>query len=164
MRKHFFPTIALLSAAALLVVVSRAPLSAAESVPYTNQADGFSFVPPAGLTVTELPDDTGDGIDTFIIQDALAQHGVQLLVIPLDDPSPLTPARIEDETGLTPSNVEAVEEPAPGLSFTSDNDAWGGTSSDIWFIHAGNVYELTTYPKDAALLRAIVASWHFLSP
>jgi hypothetical protein len=50
---------------------------------------------------------------------------------------------------------------ATGLTFKSDDPAFDGAASEAWFVARGNVYQLSTYVRDDAVLKGILASWSF---
>jgi len=129
---------------------------------YTNNTYGFSLRMPATFTATE-----GAAIDptastTILLQNS-AGDGVQILVSSWDEPaSALTPRRITKDTGLTVTDPQPVTlSGATGLTFESDNPAFDGASSDAWFIAGGNIYQMSTYAADDALLKSMLASWTF---
>ena len=117
---------------------------------------------PADFTATAGTEIDPNASTTVLLQ-SRAVDGVQILISPWDEPaSALTAERVTQDTGLTVSNVEPIAIPGGvGLSFDSDNDAFNGASSDIWFVHDGTVYELTTYARLDPLLRAMFATLRF---
>lgn len=129
---------------------------------YTNNAYGFSLRMPATFTAT-----AGTGIDaaastTILLQNSAAD-GVQILISPWDEPaSALTPARITKDTGLTVSDPQPISlSGATGLTFKSDNPAFNGAAGEAWFIAGGNIYQMSTYAADDALLKSMLATWTF---
>ena len=72
---------------------------------------------------------------------------MQILISSWDEPaSALTPERITKDTGLTVTDPQPVTlSGATGLTFKSNNPAFGGASSDAWFIAGGNIYQMSTY-------------------
>lgn len=48
-----------------------------------------------------------------------------------------------------------------GIAFVSDNQSFGGNSREVWFVYDGNLYQISTYMKNDALLRAVLGSWNF---
>jgi hypothetical protein len=107
---------------------------------------------PADFSATEGSEIDPNASTTVLLQ-SRAGDGVQILISPWDEPaSALTAERVTQDTGLTVTNVEPIAIPGGvGLSFNSNNDAFDGASSDIWFVHTGNVYELTTYGRPHAV-------------
>ncbi len=129
---------------------------------YTNNAYGFSLSMPATFTATEGAAIEANASTTILLQNS-AGDGVQILISPWDEPaSALTPGRITKDTGLAVTDPQAVTlSGASGLTFKSNNDAFGGASSEAWFIAGGNIYQMSTYAADDALLKRMLASWTF---
>jgi len=80
-----------------------------------------------------------------------------------DEPAgSLTPERITKSTGLSVTDAQPIKiKGATGLTFKSDNPAFYGATSEGWFTYGGNVYEISTYARDDAFLKSILASWTF---
>jgi hypothetical protein len=127
---------------------------------YTNDTYRFSLMMPADFAATAGTEIDPNASTTVLLQNR-AGDGVQILISPWDEPtSALTAERVTQDTGLTVTNAKPIAIPGGvGLSFNSDNDAFDGASSDIWFVHDGNVYELTTYARLDPLLHAMFATW-----
>jgi hypothetical protein len=131
---------------------------------YRNYPYRFALTLPTALTATELPAGAAD-TETILFQNNAAD-GVQLMIWPYDEPQGITPVDIE-QTGLTISDavpltftgVPGYE--ATGYTFKSNNDAFGGASSDAWFVYRGSLYQFSTYTRDDALLKRLLASWTF---
>ena len=129
---------------------------------YTNDTYRFSLMMPAGFATTEGTELDPNASTTVLLQNR-AGDGVQILISLWDEPaSALTPERVTQDTELTVTNAQPIAIPGGvGISFNSDNDAFDGASSDIWFVHDGTVYELTTYARLDPLLHAMFATWRF---
>ena len=154
--------LAALIAGGFLVLQSNADTSTPKLVKsYTNDTYRFSLMMPADFaaTIVLASDDVGE---TVVLQNSAAE-GVQIIVAPWDeDAQALTAERITQDTGLTATNVQPIAIPGGvGLSFNSNNDAFDAASSDIWLVHDGNVYQLTTYTRLEPLLHAMFATWRF---
>jgi hypothetical protein len=154
--------LAVLIAGGFLVLQGNADSSAPKlAKSYTNDTHHFSLMMPADFAASILPasDDVGEMV---ILQNAEAD-GVQIIITPWDEGvDALTPERIANDTGHTPTDAQPIEIPnGAGLSFHSDNDAFDGAASDIWFVHEGTLFQLTTYARLEPLLHAVFATWRF---
>lgn len=139
-------------------------LSSQFSLPqtYTNDTYGFSLRMPAAFTTTEGADIDPAASTTILLQNS-AGDGVQIRISSWNEPaSALTPARITTDTGFTVTDPQPVTlSGATGLTFESDNPAFNGAASEAWFIARGNIYQMSTYAKNDALLKSMLASWTF---
>ena len=127
---------------------------------YRNNTYRFSLMMPVDFTATEGTE--SDASTTIVLQDRTG-HGVQILISPWDEPAAaLTPERITKSTGLTVTDEQPINiTGATGLTFKSDNPAFDGATSEAWFIHGGNVFQISTYARDDALLKSVLGSWAF---
>jgi len=140
---------------------------------YVHPRLGFSFEKPEGYTVGAIRGD--DGSETLIVQSAnsgSAQNGFQIFINPLDEPLEITPNVIKSELpGTSINNAQAIELDGrgKGMMFSSNNDAFGGKSYEIWFINpepsgvgaAGHLYQITSYAEFASQLQKIIGTWKF---
>ena len=133
---------------------------------YRNYAYQFALTLPAGLKAVVVPYQDGDpGTQTYLFEDQKGD-GVQLMIWPYTEAPNISPSDIE-QTGLTISDVEPLSfvgvpgHEASGYTFKSDNPAFNGASSDAWFVYRGSLYQLSTYARDDALLKRLLASWTF---
>ena len=135
---------------------------AAPTKVYTNTVYGFSLRMPAAFTATEGAAIDPNASTTILLQNS-AGDGVQINISPWDEPaSALTPARITKDTGLTVTDPQPISlSGATGLTFESDNPAFNGAAGEAWFIAGGNIYQMSTYATDDALLKRLLASWAF---
>jgi hypothetical protein len=129
---------------------------------YTNPVRRFSFNHPKEFAVTSI---LSDGIEIVLIQNADKKIGVQIVISPfLGEDLDITPEIIR--TDIPEMKIDAAKELiiAPsrkGLSFESDNPAFGGQSSEIWFVFKGNLYQLSTYYEFKDFLQGLFATWKF---
>ncbi len=130
---------------------------------YTNDTFRFSFNYPEGYTVREVVSETGTNV---LIEDQVSGKGVQIYVTKYTDSNTtITPERVMDEVGDM-----SVEDSQPivlsagggeGLAFKSDNQDFGGSSREAWFIVAGHLYQISTYAEYDEFLKAVFATWNF---
>lgn len=132
---------------------------------YTHPGLGFSFEKPEGYVVGSIPNQ--DGTITLIVQPTdlkRNQEGFQIIASALDGPLELTPTLIKSELpGTTVSNPQKIvlDEIGKGIMFTSNNEAFGGKSFEIWFVASGHVYQITSYAGFASQLQSIIGTWKF---
>jgi hypothetical protein len=114
-------------------------------LPYANKQFHFSVEYPSDLPLRTY-DEVGGGF-TAAFQDPSTHVGFEVYVTPysgtqitdaqfqLDEPSGV----IQDRTDTTVDGVQAT-------TFFGHNDAIGDTR-EVWFIHGGFLYEVTTYKE-----------------
>lgn len=130
---------------------------------YTNEQYRFSLTLPEGFEAREV----GDAV---VIEDGQG-NGVQIVVTPInEDIFHLTKARIEaDVPDLEVRESQAVELGGgrTGLTFVSDNQAFDGTSREVWFVYpepekgTPQLYQLSTYQSLDVLLQSMFSTWEF---
>ncbi len=129
---------------------------------YTDNTYRFSLLIPAAFTVAEGAEIDSDASTTILLQNGVGD-GVQILISPWDEPATaLTPERITHDTGLTVTDPQPINiQGATGIMFRNDNSGFDGAASDAWFVSRGNIYQLSTYARDDAVLKNMLASWTF---
>jgi|GEM_PF-890987 len=130
---------------------------------YTSPVYGFSFKYPKDFTVTAVPD--GTGAEAVLVQNPAKNIGVQILITKNDEPdSDMTEAAIRQNIpDLKISDFQEVLIGAgrKGLAFTSDNEAFGGASREVWFIFGGYIYQISTYAETDEFLKGLFGTWRF---
>lgn len=136
--------------------------SADISETYANSKYGFSFNHSKELNVSEFADDNSDIV---LVQPG----GFQVLISPFDESGPITKGRILKDIpdmkiinereisvggfdGLTASGEKA-------LNFISKDES--GETLETWFVHNGNLYQITAEPDFASKLEEIIKTWRF---
>lgn len=126
---------------------------------YTNEVFGFSVVFPDGYKTTELEDDLGK---TILVKGEGEKHEFQIFIMPFDEDGPISPERIredipeviiEDPQNITLSGTAA-------LLFWGSNESLGKTR-ELWFVHGGNLYQISSYAEFDAGLSKIMSTWKF---
>lgn len=127
---------------------------------YANAHYGFSIVYPASLTLNEVPG--GSDAMTAVFQKPGVEEGFQIFIVPYPDEQ-ITKERIQKDLRgapmkevtqiVLPGNIQAVH-------FTSQAPVIGD-SSEVWFIHGGYLFEVTTYASQDAALAAVLATLQF---
>jgi hypothetical protein len=109
-------------------------------------------------------EDGGDGNTTVVVQDGKG-NGFQVVIAPFDEVgSVLTKERVvADIPDLVITDVQDVELGAKGrgIAFKSNNEAFGGSSREVWFVFDGHLYQISTYIKNDPLLQAVLGTWQF---
>jgi len=132
---------------------------------YTHPQLGFSFEKPEGYTVGSLPGE--NGTITLVVQPSHAagsKEGFQIIASSFDGSFDLTPATIKKElpgTAVVNPQKIVLDEIGKGIMFSSNNEAFGGKSFEIWFTAKNYVYQITSYADFAAQLQAIIGTWKF---
>ena len=128
---------------------------------YRNEHYGFSLFYPEGTAVKEF--DEGGGASTIVFENAEKAQGFQIFMVPYGE------SQVSEERFLTdvPSGVrqnprDFYIDGAVAASFYSKNIGLGDTW-EIWFIHTGFLYEVTTLKNLDAWLGDIMKSWKFIN-
>ncbi len=129
---------------------------------YTHPTHNFSFNYPSNYTITSIPNDGGE---TILLQSTSTKTSVQIMLSPfqgddIDVTSDIIKADIPD-MNIENVNVVSVTNTRKGLSFTSDNSAFDGKSSEIWFVFKGILYQISTYSEFEDFLKDIFETWKF---
>lgn len=123
---------------------------------------GVAFYYPEGATVKEI--DEGAGAYSLIIEDLKNERGFQVYVIPYRE------QKITDERFYAdvPSGVRTDVAPRTvgldkieAVTFVS-SDLHLGETREVWFIHAGRLYEVTTFKNVGPWFETTLASWRFI--
>lgn len=126
---------------------------------YRDASGRFSFAYPPAYSVGAF--DTGEQ-HTVLLQNNEQGVGLQILASPFDEDIVLTEARIrQDLPGLDMRNVRRVRvDGIPALLFASSGSDFG-QSIELWFVHRGFLYQLTTYAHLASLMDRVANSLQF---
>ncbi len=125
---------------------------------YENGKYGFSFGHPKEFSISEFIE--GD-TDVILARDAAASSVFQVSVSPFDESGPITKERIlKDIPDMRINNDKEISVGGEkALSFTS-KDASEETF-EIWFVHGGNLYQISAFPSFGGELDKILATWKF---
>ena len=127
---------------------------------YRNTMYRFALLYPANLSVQEF--DEGGGARTIIFQNEQVAQGFQIFVVPYSATQVSTQRFKADQ----PSGV--IEEPhniAIDGAFATiffGKDALLGETREVWFIHAGYLFEVTTPKVLDDWLGTIMQTWIFI--
>ena len=171
---YFIWRVASISPTAAPGVVVAAPETAIPDAPaaisgyqytetYAHPAGDFSFKYPSGFSAASMP--AGDNGEAITVSDKDGKIGVQILVTPWSGQDiDITPDIVRSSVpGLRISDTRtvAVAGGHDGLAFLSDNPAFNGASSELWFVYKGNLYQLSAYQTSDAFLRGVFGTWKF---
>jgi len=130
------------------------------SLEYHSNRYHFSIFYPQGMQVSFF--DEGAGAGTFTFQNVQAAQGFQVFVVPYGG------NRIDEDrfhrdepSGVRTGMREASVDGALAAVFYSTSASLGGTY-EIWFIHDGLLYEVTTLKPLDTQLDGILGSWRFI--
>jgi len=127
---------------------------------YKNETYGFSLFYPEDMIIREI--DEGGGARTFIFEDVANNLGFQIFVVPYSQ-SQVSQERFKKDipSGVRLGMTDTIIDGAIGATFYSSHFALGETR-EIWFIHSGYLYEVTTLKPMALWLETIMQSWKFI--
>jgi len=142
-----------------------AVVSTTAAIRYVHPRLGFSFSKPEGYTVGSIKGD--DGSETLIVQPSGAsdgKKGFQIFITTLDAPVTLDPNFIKSELpGTSVNNAQKIvlDSKGNGIMFSSNSDAFGGKSYEIWFNNGTQMYQVSSYSEFANELQGIIGTWKF---
>ena len=127
---------------------------------YYNSKYRFSLFYPNDLSVSEL--DEGGGASTITFQNTHTVQGFQIFVAPYGA-SQVNEEQFKKDapSGVRKGLQNVVIDGATGASFYSTSPALGDTA-EVWFVHGGFLFEVTTLKSLTFWLSGIVESWKFL--
>jgi len=109
---------------------------------YRNQAYGFSLRYPSALAVNEITE--GGGAMTITFQSIATGQGIQIFIVPYVHQEVSTDRFARDvPSGVFRNPRNVVVCGVGGTSFESQDSILGDTQ-EVWFIHAGYLFEATT--------------------
>lgn len=143
-----------------------APVSSSDMKIYTHPSNAFSFEYPVDLSVSSFGVAYDELGETILVQDNKGKSGVQVIISLFDEDVVLTEERIHrDIPDLVMLDVHTRtlgvgEKKIEAVVFASTNSSVG-KSTEAWFVHGGQLYQVSA-PRDAEyLLSNILTSWKF---
>ncbi len=129
----------------------------------------FSFQYPGELNVSAFQE--GEYGETVLVQKPDERAGFQIFIAPFDEAGPMTKERIlqdlPDMVVEEPQQVIIGQDPSTGsgqaitaLIFFSHEPSLGKTR-EVWFIHGGYLYQLSTYAGLDGFIGRILETWKF---
>ena len=127
---------------------------------YRSAAYHFSLFYPQELTVGERPE--GGGAATITFQNVEKGEGFQIFITPYNE-SQVSEERFRQDvpSGVRESLTNVVVDGATGAAFYSTSIALGATR-EVWFVHDGFLYEVTTLKPLDTWLGKIIQTWEFI--
>jgi len=120
----------------------------------------FSLFYPRSLQTTVYNE--GGGAQTVTFQSDQSAEGFQVYVVPYSEQNVSADQFHKDEpSGVMQSPLNITIDGVSATSFYS-TDATLGDTAEIWFIHNGYLFEVTTVKSLAPWLSQIMRSWEFL--
>lgn len=128
---------------------------------YQSTAYHFSLLYPEELIVNERSE--GGGATTITFQNIEKSEGFQIFIVPYSEPQVSEQRFRQDEpSGVRESLKSIVVGGATGGAFYS-KDATLGDTREIWIVHGGFLYEVTTHKTLDTWLAGIIQTWKFIS-
>ena len=125
---------------------------------YKNTTLGLSLEYPSELSVHEYPEEGGGY--TIVFQQPGEEKGFQIFATPYGDES-ISLSRITEDvpSGVVrePTEVVVGKNNTRALIFWSEAPVIG-ESREVWFVHNGYLYEITTYAELDSWLATILAT------
>lgn len=129
---------------------------------YQNDHYGFYFYHSPEATITEY--DEGDGATTIVQENFNNMRGLQIFIVPYTKPT-ISEERLKLDIpsgvikNLATTTIGKIM--VPVTTFNSFDENLGETR-EIWFIHDGHLYEITTFKGVRDWLTPIIQSWRFI--
>jgi hypothetical protein len=119
----------------------------------------FSLYYPDDLSATKQPG--ADGSMVVLFEDPSSGRGFDIFIAPYDQPKITQATFLMDEpSGVMNDPQNITIDGAPATEFFSTNTAIGA-SREIWFLHGGFLYEITTPQSLDSWLLQIMETWQF---
>lgn len=127
---------------------------------YTHPERSFSLMFPKELAVHNV--DEGNRSETIVFQKPGEQVGFQIFITPYSEPD-ITKERLELDVkgGVVDEPTEVVIGSGQRALVFWSNDPVIGRLREVWFIHGGFLYEVTTYAPLDEWLSEIMSTWEF---
>ena len=128
---------------------------------YKNIPYNFSLFYPKGLTVSEHAE--GEGASTVTFQNVENKEGFQIFIIPYSKPIVSEERFARDvPSGIRLDLKDVKVDGVVGAAFYSTNPSLGETR-EVWVIHLGYLYEVTTLKALDSWLDDIIKTWKFIN-
>ena len=128
---------------------------------YSSDKYGFSFKYPVKFSVNPM---SASGSDAFLVQDIPDKIGVQIVITPQTGNISLSESFLRanlPNLKIGDSKEVKLADGSTAISFSSDNPAFPGGSREIWFMHGGYLYQLSTYATQGDFLDGLFATLSF---
>jgi len=127
---------------------------------YSNANFRFSLLYPENLVAKEYTEQGGALAVTF--EDPHTYDGFQIYVTPYAQDY-ITPQRFKSDepSGVIREQTDAMVGGVRATTFFGKNALMDDTR-EVWFVHSGNLFEVTTYKDLDVWLGDIMQTWQFL--
>ncbi len=127
---------------------------------YQNAAFHFGLLFPDNLQAIEYKEQ--DRAVTVTFQDTKTDQGFEVYVTPYADQQ-ITAQRfkLDEPSGVMQSPTDIIVDGTRATMFFGSNSIMGDTR-EVWFIHGGYLYEVTTYKEFDSWLAGIMQTWKFI--
>ncbi len=130
---------------------------------YTNVVFHFSLMMPADFTASDATRPVSPSGGTIVLQDRV--YGIQITVTPNSTAADtLTVEALEQEypyLNITAAQPIQITSGTTGLAFDDPNYTAPGLTTEVWFMHAGYLYQVVSHAGSEALLRTMISTWKF---
>lgn len=126
---------------------------------HRNDTYKFSLLYPEGLTMKEFKE-AGKAM-TVTFEDVAGGKEFQMFIVPYAN-AEITPERFKSDipSGVKENETDVTISGAKGKQFFS-RDRLLGDTREIWFVHGGFLYEVTTHKSLDAWIQNILTTWRF---
>lgn len=141
-------------------LVSKGDASANTQATYTHPELGLSLTYPSSLSVSQFNE--GEGAYTILFQEEGERNGFQIFALPYTEQT-ISAERIKKDvpSGIIESPVEVVIGSGIQATVFSSVSPTIGDTKEVWFVHDGYLYEMTTYAHLESLLGEVANSITF---
>lgn len=141
------------------VVSSQVDATLKNNVEYKNSFQNFTLQYPESLTVKDF--DEGEGTHTITFESAIEGEGFQIFLTPYFGDVITSSRMLKDiPNGSFTEPVEIIfGDNIRGIVFFSRGEI--GDMREVWFIHNGYLFEVTTYQEHDTWLAEIMNTWRF---
>lgn len=136
------------------------PLTPADTREYRNPLFHFSLFYPPDLEIKEYDDSTSASTVTF--EDATGKKGFQIFIVPYGKDYIIKEQIKKDlPFGAVKEPIDIIIDGIRATKFFSADPLLGETR-EVWFIHNGFLYEITTSKELDSWFADIMQTWRFL--
>jgi len=127
---------------------------------YINPFHKFSLLYPEGHALRAVSEPGGAA--TVVFEDIKNARGFQIFIVPHTEQQTTDERFLLDvSSGIRTRVVELQVDGASGASFNS-RDAELGETYEVWFVHNGYMYEVSTLSPLQEYLDEILQTWDFI--
>src|SRR3989344_2921624 len=130
---------------------------------YKDPAGRFSFAYPKGYSASSFTTEE-TGAETVLVQDKKA-NGFQIVISKLAEPAARLNV-VDIETAIPDIKISEAQEfsisgEGGGVLFSSNNEFFGGSARELWFVYKGVLYQASAFAKNRDLIDNLAKSWRF---